>query len=152
MIEELYTASQAGVPVDICARAICMLRPGVEGLSENIRVRSIFGRFLEHSRIYSFEAGERQSMFIGSADLMPRNLDRRIEVLAPIEAARVRHELGAVLDSVFADNTYAWELAGDGTWSQVTVPEGAKPHGHQAAMQRRALVRARRRDGRARAR
>ena len=152
VIEELYTASRAGVQVDICARAICMLRPGIEGMSENIRVRSIFGRFLEHSRVYSFEAGERQTMFIGSADLMPRNLDRRIEVLTPVETARVRHELGAVLDSLFADNTFAWELAGDGTWSQATGPDGAKPHGHQAAMQRRALVRARRRDGRARAR
>ena len=81
-----------------------MLRPGVEGLSENIRVRSILGRFLEHSRIYSFEAGDSDSMFIGSADLMPRNLDRRVEVLAPIENARARQELQAILGSVFADD------------------------------------------------
>jgi polyphosphate kinase len=144
LIEELYAASAAGVPIEICARAICMLRAGVEGLSEGIRVRSIFGRFLEHSRIYSFEAGDRQTLFLGSADFMPRNLDRRIEVLAPIESARVRQELGAVLDSVFADNTFAWELAPDGGWARVTPAKGAKPHGHQAAMQRRALVRARR--------
>jgi polyphosphate kinase len=145
LIDELYAASQAGVPIEICARAICMLRPGVEGLSETIHVRSIFGRFLEHSRIYAFEAGEESSMFIGSADLMPRNLDRRIEVLTPIEGARVRQELGAVLDSVFADNTFAWELASDGTWSRARAGDDSKPKAHQAAMQRRALVRARRR-------
>jgi polyphosphate kinase len=152
LIEELYAASQAGVQIDICARAICMLRPGVEGMSETIRVRSIFGRFLEHSRIYSFEAGDRHALFIGSADLMPRNLDRRIEVLTPIEAARVRQELNAVLDSVFADNTFTWELMPDGAWSRATPGDGAKPYSHQAAMQRRALVRARRRDGRSRSR
>jgi polyphosphate kinase len=152
LIEELYAASQAGVQIDICARAICMLRPGVEGMSKTIRVRSIFGRFLEHSRIYSFEAGDRHALFIGSADLMPRNLDRRIEVLTPIEAARVRQELNAVLDSVFADNTFTWELMPDGAWSRATPGDGAKPYSHQAAMQRRALVRARRRDGRSRSR
>src|SRR3546814_9584620 len=81
----LYAASQAGVAIDICARAICMLRPGLSDLSETIRVRSLFGRFLEHSRIYSFEAGERASMLIGSADVMPRNLDRRIEELGRAE-------------------------------------------------------------------
>jgi polyphosphate kinase len=144
VIEELYAASRAGVPIEICARAISMLRPGVADMSETIRVRSIFGRFLEHSRVYAFEAGDRLTLFIGSADLMPRNLDRRIEVLTPIEHARVRQELGAVLDSVFADNTFAWELGPDGTWARVTQAKGAKAHGHQAAMQRRALVRARR--------
>ena len=93
MIEELYAASQAGVQIDICARAICMLRPGVAGCPRTIRVRSIVGRFLEHSRIYSFEAGDAGDVLIGSADLMPRNLDRRIEVLTPVEGARVRQEL-----------------------------------------------------------
>jgi polyphosphate kinase len=150
LIDELYAASQAGVPIDICARAICMLRPGVEGLSERVRVRSIFGRFLEHSRIYAFETGDTQSMFIGSADLMPRNLDRRIEVLLPIESARVRGELNAVLDSVFTDNTFAWELASDGSWTRLEPVDGSKSHSHQAAMQRRATTRARRREGRAR--
>jgi polyphosphate kinase len=145
MIEELYAASQAGVPIEICARAICMLRPGVEGLSETIKVRSIFGRFLEHSRIYAFETGDQQSMFIGSADLMPRNLDRRIEVLAPIEGARVRVELNSVLDSVFADNTCAWELGAEGTWTRLAPADGAKPYGHQTGMQRRVTTRVRRR-------
>jgi polyphosphate kinase len=122
-----------------------MLRPAVPGLSETVRVRCIFGRFLEHSRIYAFEAGDSQSMFIGSADVMPRNLDRRIEVLAPIENARVRVDLNAVLDSVFADNTFAWELSPDESWTRLHPREGEKPHSHQAAMQRRATARARRR-------
>ena len=144
IIEELYAASQAGATIDISARAICMLRPGVEGMSETIRVRSIFGRFLEHSRIYSFEAGDHATMLIGSADLMPRNLDRRIEVLVPVESARVRHELNAVLDSVFADDLFAWELGADGSWSRVAHTSGRKPHSHQAVMQRRARARAKR--------
>ncbi len=93
LIDELYAASAAGASIDICARSVCMLRPGVKGLSETIRVRSILGGFLEHSRIYSFEAGAHTSVFIGSADMMPRNLDRRIEVLVPIEQVRARQEL-----------------------------------------------------------
>jgi polyphosphate kinase len=144
IIEELYTASQAGVPIEICARAISMLRAGVAGLSETIRVRSIFGRFLEHSRIYTFETPAGSTCYIGSADLMPRNLDGRIEVLAPVENARVRQELNTLLDSVFADTTNAWELAPDDTWRRVSRDKGARPHTHQAAMQRRALARARR--------
>ncbi|MFN8224390.1 MAG: polyphosphate kinase 1 [Gaiellales bacterium] len=145
IIDALYAASQAGVKIQICARAICMLRPGVEGLSENVEVRSIFGRFLEHSRVYSFEGGDETTMLIGSADLMPRNLDRRIEVLTPIENARVRQELTSVLDSVFADTTNAWILAADGTWSRERLTD-PKPQTHQAAMMRRAQQRARRGD------
>ncbi|MGL6279826.1 MAG: polyphosphate kinase 1 [Gaiella sp.] len=143
IIEALYDASAAGVDVEICARSICMLRAGVPGLSENIRVRSILGRFLEHSRIYWFEAGEEASVWIGSADLMQRNLDRRIEVLMPVDGARTRQELGAVLDSVFADNTNAWELEPDGTWARV-AHEDRKQKTHQKAMMRRARQRARR--------
>jgi polyphosphate kinase len=146
LIEELYAASQAGVPIEICARAICMLRPGVEGMSDTIRVRSIFGRFLEHSRIYAFEVGDRQTVVVGSADLMPRNLDHRIEVLTPIESLRVQNELAAILDSAFSDNTAAWELGPDGAWSPPSPPKGSKARRHQTAMQRRALVRARRRN------
>jgi polyphosphate kinase len=143
-IEELYAASQAGVPVEICARAISMLRAGVPGLSETIRVRSIFGRFLEHSRIYTFETPAGSTCYVGSADLMPRNLDGRIEVLAPVENTRVRQELNTLLDSVFADTTNAWELQPDDTWHRVARDKGARPHTHQAAMQRRSLARARR--------
>ena len=137
--------------MDICARSVCMLQPEVPGLSENVRVRSILGRFLEHSRIYSFEAGANTSVLIGSADLMPRNLDRRVEVLVPIESARARQELQAVLDSVFADDVHAWKLASDGSWAPVEPGKSAKSVDHQAAMMKRASVRARRRtDGTAR--
>ncbi len=151
LIDELYAASAAGATVDICARSVCMLRPGVDGLSENIRVRSILGRFLEHSRIYSFEAGTHVSMFIGSADLMPRNLDRRVEVLVPVENARARQELQAILGSVFAADAHAWTLAGDGSWLPIEPVKAGKPVDHQAAMMRRAQQRSRRQtDGRAR--
>jgi polyphosphate kinase len=144
LIEELYAASSAGASIDICARSICMLRPGVEGVSDNIRVRSIVGRFLEHGRIYSFEAGERIAMYIGSADLMPRNLDRRVEVLAPIESARSRQELQAILGSVFADDVHASVLASDGSWTPAEPQKAGKRIDHQAAMMRRAQLRARR--------
>ncbi len=151
VIDELYAAGDAGARVDICARSVCMLQPEVPGLSENVRVRSILGRFLEHSRIYSFEAGANTSVLIGSADLMPRNLDRRVEVLVPIESARARQELQAVLDSVFADDVHAWKLASDGSWAPVEPGKSAKSVDHQAAMMKRASVRARRRtDGTAR--
>ncbi len=143
VIEELYAASLGGVPIEILARSICMLRPGVEGLSETIRVRSIVGRFLEHSRIYWFESEDRTSVFFGSADLRPRNLDRRVEVVAPVDGARARAEINAILESAFADTANAWELDGDGVWTRVTA--GKKDHHvHQQAMMRRAQVRARR--------
>jgi polyphosphate kinase len=153
VIDELYSASQAGVPIEICARAICMLRPGVEGMSETIRVRSVFGRYLEHSRIYSFETEDATTVYLGSADLMPRNLDHRVEVLVPVEGARVRQELSALLDSLFADNTSAWELAADGSWQRRKPAKDERPHVHQAALQRRAELRARRQgEGRSRGR
>ena len=103
VIEELYTASQQGALIEIVSRSICMLRPGVPGMSENIVVRSIVGRYLEHSRVYSFEIGDETETFLGSADLMTRNLDRRVEVLVPVEQARLRQELTAIFDSAFAD-------------------------------------------------
>jgi polyphosphate kinase len=142
IIDELYAASQAGASIDVIARTTCSLRPGVEGLSENIRVRSIVGRFLEHSRIYEFEAGDRVAIYIGSPDLMPRNLDHRIEILAPVENARVRHEIGVLMESAFSDNTNAWLLGSDGEWTRAQRSD--RPHSHHDTMERRALKRARR--------
>jgi polyphosphate kinase len=142
IVDELYAASRAGASIDVLARSTCSLRPGVEGLSENIRVRSIVGRFLEHSRIYSFEADDRTTTYIGSPDLMSRNLDHRIEVLVPVENARVRQDVHAVLDSALADDTNAWLLGPEGTWTRATP--GDKPHSHHATMMRRAQARARR--------
>ena len=144
LVEALYAASEAGAQIDVVARSTCTLRPGVEGLSENIRVRSIVGRFLEHSRIYAFEAGDHAMTYLGSPDLMPRNLDHRIEVLVPVENARVRQEIQAILDSAFADNTSAWLLDGDGTWTRSAADDGDKRHSHHATMMRRAQVRKRR--------
>ena len=143
IIDELYEASAAGVPIDILARSICMLRPGVKNLSETIRVRSVVGRFLEHSRIYWFETPDSTTVYVGSGDLMPRNLDRRVEVLAPVEGARARAEVKAILESAFSDTRNAWELDPEGVWSRIEA--GAKDdHTHQVAMMRRASVRARR--------
>ena len=93
IINELYRASQEGVKIDIVARSICTLRPGVPGLSETIRVRSILGRFLEHSRLFVFDAGDDSTYYLGSADLMPRNLDHRIEIVTPVEDARARNHV-----------------------------------------------------------
>ncbi|MBA3561608.1 MAG: polyphosphate kinase 1 [Actinobacteria bacterium] len=144
MVEELYAASQAGAEIDVIARSTCALRPGVEGLSENVRVRSIVGRFLEHSRVFAFEAGERSTTYVGSADLMTRNLDHRIEVLVPIESIRARQEVHAILDSALADNANAWLLGSDGSWTRATSGKSDKRHSHYAAMTRRAAERARR--------
>jgi len=143
IVDELYAASAAGASIDVIARTTCSVRPGVEGLSENIRVRSIVGRFLEHSRIYSFEAGDETKTYIGSADLMSRNLDHRIEVLVPVENSRVRQDVLAVLNSALADDTNAWLLDADGTWTRAAP--GSKPHNHHATMMRRAQTKARRR-------
>ena len=121
-IDRLYAASQAGVEIDLVVRGICCLRPGVPGMSENIRVRSIVGRFLEHSRIFHFAngAGPGDSCtYIGSADLMPRNLDRRIEALVPVIDASVERRVLEVLEVNLADNVLAWTLGPDGSWSRV---------------------------------
>jgi polyphosphate kinase len=115
-IRALYEASRAGVRVDLAVRGICCLRAGVPGVSENIRVVSIVGRFLEHSRIYAFHRGEERRCFIGSADLMPRNLDSRVELLAPVEDEALRSELEDTLERSLADDTFGWDLGADGEW------------------------------------
>jgi polyphosphate kinase len=115
-IRALYAASQAGVRVDLNVRGICCLRPGVPGISENIRVVSIVGRLLEHSRVYAFEREGEHTIYIASADLMPRNLDHRVELAVPIESAELRAELLDTLERAFADNQSSWDLDGDGAW------------------------------------
>src|SRR3954468_17151942 len=140
-IRALYAASQAGVPVELNIRGICCLKPGVEGISENIRVVSVVGRFLEHSRIYAFERGGDETMFIGSADLMPRNLDTRVELLAPVRDPALRADLLDTLERCFADDSNAWELADDGTWTR-RMPQGPEPRSVQRELMRGHAARA----------
>ena len=118
-IRALYEASQAGVRIDINVRGISCLKAGVPGVSENIRVVSIVGRFLEHSRIYGFRRGDERRYYIGSADLMPRNLDTRVEMLTPVEDPALRAELEDTLERCFADDTFAWDLQPDGSWERL---------------------------------
>ena len=147
VIDALYRASCAGVVVEIVTRGMCMLRPGVPGLSERISVRSVLGRFLEHSRILSFQSGDRTTTWIGSADLMPRNLDRRIEVLVPVEDSRLRSDLAEVLDALLADTRFSWELDADGLWHR-TRPKGrTEPVSAQDLLMARASKRAKKRVG-----
>jgi polyphosphate kinase len=115
-IEALYRASQAGVPIDLNVRGVCCLRPGISGVSETIKVASVVGRFLEHSRIYSFHRGNESRYYMGSADLMPRNLDHRVELLVPIERPELRAELVDTLERCLADDTFGWVLKSDGRW------------------------------------
>ncbi len=122
-IRALYAASQAGVRVDLNVRGICCLRPGVPGYSENIRVVSIVGRFLEHSRVYAFQRGEETRVLMGSADLMPRNLDSRVELVTPVEDPELRAEMLDVLERCFAENANAWVLDRDGLWTRLRAPE-----------------------------
>jgi polyphosphate kinase len=145
IINELYHASQEGAKIDIVARSICTLRPGVPGLSESIRVRSILGRFLEHSRLFIFDAGDESSFYLGSADLMPRNLDHRIELVAPVEDARAQHDMVRAFDVLLADNATAWELSPDGRWMKLRPKKGDRGRAAQLVFMRSARARARRR-------
>jgi polyphosphate kinase len=137
IVQELYRASQAGAEIDMIVRAVCTLVPGVEGLSENIRVRSVLGRFLEHSRLYCFEAGEEKVYLLGSADLMERNLDHRIEVVVPVEDTAVKNELESIFKALLADNSQAWELASDGTWERVRPKKTERRRAAQTVFMRR---------------
>ncbi|MGH2744839.1 MAG: polyphosphate kinase 1 [Thermoleophilaceae bacterium] len=134
-IGALYEASQAGVRVDLNMRGICCLRAGVPGVSENIRVVSVVGRFLEHSRLYGFWRGGEREYWMGSADLMPRNLDTRVELLAPIEDPALRSEVEDTLERCLADDTFAWELGPDDTWER---RRGRERFAHRELMERAA--------------
>jgi polyphosphate kinase len=124
VIDALYAASEAGVRVDLIVRSVCALRPGVEGLSRNITVRSIVGRFLEHSRIFYFENGGDEHVYIGSPDMMERNLDHRVEVVTAVESPEIIEQLKLVLDLALSDNVGAWTLDWHGGWTRVVAPEG----------------------------
>ncbi len=125
IIDALYEAAQAGVDIDLVVRGLCALRPGVPGLSQRIRVRSIVGRFLEHSRIFRFGSDrEGAQYYLGSADLMPRNLDRRVEAVAPILDPALKARLAQIMEVVLSDDQLAWQLNPDGTWEKVSTRRG----------------------------
>lgn len=147
IVDALYEASQAGVQIDLIVRAICCLRPGLPGLSDNIRVRSIVGRWLEHSRIYFFGAGgsgpsDSGEFYVGSADMMDRNLDRRVEAIVPVSTPELRSRLREILDAELADDVRSWELFPNGRWRPVPSVKGVNA---QQRFQELAISRSKRR-------
>jgi polyphosphate kinase len=118
IIQHLYDASQAGVNIELIVRGICCLRPGIPGVSDRIKVVSLVGRFLEHSRIYYFANNGEEELYFGSADWMPRNFDRRVEVITPIEDRTLHSKVCALLEACLVDNRLAWDLHPDGTYVQ----------------------------------
>jgi polyphosphate kinase len=138
IIDGLYEASQAGVSIDVICRGICALRPGVPGLSENIRVRSIIGRYLEHSRIYYFANAGAEQLYIGSADMMHRNLDRRVEVLVRVESPGLKSRLLEILDLALADNAGAWRLGPQAEWTRLSASPDEAPRDLQKELMQRA--------------
>jgi len=128
MIRALYKASIAGVKIDLIVRGMCCLRPGIPGISQNIRVRSIVGRFLEHSRVYWFANDGDERMYLASADMMERNLDRRVETGFPIEDRKLRQRIRKELDIYLADNTTAWQLQADGNYTRLHPTDAQSPH------------------------
>jgi polyphosphate kinase len=142
VIESLYEASQAGVQVDLVVRGICCLRPGVPGLSDNIGVTSVLGRFLEHERLFAFH-GEQSSYFLGSADMMPRNLDSRVEVLVPVDDPALRADIDFLLETSLADTRSSFQLRSDGTWERRRSAPGEPERSAQEELMARALEAAR---------
>ncbi len=140
IIDALYSASQAGGQVDLIVRSMCSLRPGVAGLSERITVRSIVGRFLEHSRIFRFGSGAQADYYLGSSDIMQRNLDRRVEAVVPVTDPKLCARLAEILDTALADDVLAWELHSDGSWHHLQSEHGLNS---QRRFQELALERAR---------
>ncbi|WP_435197122.1 polyphosphate kinase 1 [Natronomonas sp. EA1] len=136
VVKELYEASQAGVDIDLIVRGISRLRPGLDGISENIDVRSVVGRFLEHSRIFYFHDRGDEAFYIGSADWMTRNLDRRVEAVVPVEDESLREELRFILDTLLADNRKAWEMQSDGSYVQCRPGENEPVNTHEVLMER----------------
>jgi len=135
VIQALYRASCAGVKIDLCIRGICCLRPGLPGVSENIRVFSIVGRFLEHERVFQFGPTGEEQMFLSSADWMPRNLTRRVEVMSPVEAPAAREQLRAeVIEPALNDNAYAYDMRPDGTYARRAPAAGEPARGAQTAV------------------
>jgi polyphosphate kinase len=139
MIEALYRASQAGVRVELNIRGICCLIPGLDDASENIKVVSVVGRYLEHSRVYSFKRGEELKILIGSADMMGRNLNNRVELVIPVEDEDAQAELTDTFERCFADDTNAWDLASDGEWKR----RDGRSRSVHAELMERAATRAR---------
>jgi polyphosphate kinase len=135
LIDELYAASRVGVPIDLIVRGMCALRPGVAGLSENVRVRSILGRFLEHARILRFRAGGEDDFWIGSPDLMHRNLDRRVETLVRVVDPEARRTLDDILERSMSSDIAAWELQPDASFvaSGGTDIQGELVRSHRAS-------------------
>ena len=144
VIDALYRASQAGVPVQLVVRGICGIRPGIKGLSDNISVRSVLGRYLEHSRIFSFENAGNRQVYIGSADMMHRNLDRRIEALVRLTSSDHLRIVDSIFDLAMASDTAAWSLAPDGTWTRHHLAADGTPlRDMQSVMMRRITQRKR---------
>jgi polyphosphate kinase len=141
MIQALYRASQAAVEVRLNVRALCCLRPGIPGVSETISVVSVLDRFLEHSRIFRFENAGDPEYYVGSADLMQRNLDRRVEAVVPVEDHRLHRELDEIFSLTFTDNRSAWDMHPDGSWTQRRPAAGEDPRAVQRVVMERTRAR-----------
>jgi polyphosphate kinase len=142
IVDALYLASGAGVQVELIVRGICALRPGVPNLSDNITVRSILGRFLEHSRVFYFHNQGEEDMYIGSADMMHRNLDRRVEALVRVKRPDTRARIEEILELALSDNCSSWSLSSDGNWQRIEPSDDQPRIDLQQELMRRASLHA----------